>query len=112
VSVAIEQFYAAEKARIEAERKERMEAMGFRTFFKWPQGVTEFTLEAEIPRDHVSFDKDVKVFSIIVEGEEYAWSVSPRSPLYGQALDQLITAPVTLKMNRLGEGMQTRYSLI
>ena len=110
--LTLKEYVEQEKARQEKERAEWLEAQGYRPFVKWPQGVTEFTLEAIIPRDNVSFGKDVKVFSVIVDGEEFGWSINPKSPMYGDTLDLLLTAPVDLKINRLGEGLETRYSLI
>jgi len=109
---SIEEFYKAEKARIEAEREAYLADKDYKTFMKWNQGVTGFTLEPVIPRNHESFGKDKKVFRITIDGEEYDWPVNPRSPMYREVLDRLLEAPVEMRLNRLGEGLQTRYSLI
>ena len=111
-NLTIEEFYAAEKARIGAEREAFLADKDYKTFVKWEQGVTGFTLEPVIPRDHESFGKNKKVFRITIDGEEYDWPVSPRSPMYREVLDRLLEAPVEMRLNRLGEGLQTRYSLI
>ena len=109
---SIEEFYKAEKARIEAEREAYLADKDYKTFVKWEQGVTGFTLEPMIPRDHESFGKNKKVFRVTIDDIEFDWPVSPRSPMYREVLDRLLEAPVEMRLNRLGEGLQTRYSLI
>jgi len=109
---SIEEFYKAEKARIEAMRVAYLADKDYKTFIKWPQAVTPFKLMAAIPRDHESFGKEKKVFRILIGKEEFDWPVNPRSPMYRELLEALLKAPIDLEMNRMGEGMQTRYSLI
>lgn len=108
----LEDFIAAEKATIAKEREEYMADKDYKDFVKWPQGVTEFTLEAVIPRAHESFGTPKKIFRVTVDEELLDWSVNPRSPMYRELLDLLSDAPAACRINRLGEGLQTRYSLI
>lgn len=110
--MSLKDFIKAEKAKIKKEREEYLEQKDYKEFVKWPQGVTEFTLEAAIPRPHVSFGTAKKVFRVSKDGEELDWSVNPRSPMYRELLDLLAEAPCAVKINRLGEGLETRYSLI
>ena len=130
---SLKEYVKQEKARIEVEREaklnEFMKEHDRKPFIKWPQNVTEFTLMPVIPRNHESYGKPKKVFRIKLAkgitltnnkgestryepGSEFDWSVNPRSPLYDEALDKLVKAPVKLKLNRMGEGLATRYSLI
>ena len=110
--MSVKDFVAGEQARRAKEREEYLEDKDYKEFIKWPQGVTSFTLEAVIPRDNESFGTPKKVFRVTVKGEEFDWSINPRSPMYGDILDYLLEAPVDLKINRLGEGLETRYSLL
>ena len=112
MSKEIKKFVEEERAAREADRAAYMEEHDMKTFVKWPKGTTVFMLEPVIPRAHQSFGKDVKVFRILIEGEEFDWSINPRSPLYGQIVERLLEAPVELKLNRSGDGLQTRYELI
>ena len=65
-----------------------------------------------IPRLHESFGTPKRVFRVIVGGAEYDWSVNPRSPMYAQLLKKLVKAPLKCSINRLGEGLDTRYNQI
>ena len=58
---------------MEKERQAYAEDHDQRTFIKWEAGnKTAFTLEAVIPRDHMSsWGKKQKVFSILVDGAEF-----------------------------------------
>ena len=110
--MSIEEYVAAEKAVREKQREEYRKDKDYKDFVVWPQGVTEFTLMPVIPRAHQSFGKDKKVFRIITDGEEKDWSVNPLSPMYGDLLDLLLEAPVKARLNRMGKGLDTRYSLL
>lgn len=109
--IGLKEFIMEEKAMIEKARAEYLEEKDYKEFVKWPQGVTEFTLMPIIPRPHESFGTPKKVFRITVDEEYKDWSVNPRSPMYRELLDYLADAPCDLKINRLGEGLDTRYSL-
>jgi hypothetical protein len=108
----LKEYVEAEMAANEKRRQEYMDEKGYNPFIKWEQGVTEFKLLAIIPRDHESFGNLKKAFTIEVGGEMFDWSVNPRSPMYQELLPHLLKAPVDLKINRLGEGLETRYSLL
>jgi hypothetical protein len=108
----IDDFVATEKAAKAKAREEYLKEQDYKDFIKWPQGVTGFQLEAVIPRENTSFGTLKKVFRITVDGVEYDWSVNPLSPMYVQILDKLLEAPVGMQINRLGEGLETRYSLL
>jgi len=109
--VSVKDFVASEKAAQEKQREEYLEGSGYRDFIKWEVGSTEFTLESSIPRDHDSFGKPVKVFQILIDGEEFDWSVNPRSPMYGDILDKLVTGGDGI-LTRVGLGLETRYGLV
>ena len=104
-------FIASEQSRMEKDRQEYLEEQDFKDFVRWPQGVTEFTLEPVIPRVHESFGAEKRLFRVTVDGDLLDWSVNPRSPMYRELLDVLGGAPVELSINRLGEGLETRYNL-
>ena len=109
--MSIKDFVAAEKAAQEKQRAEYLDGSGYRDFIKWDVGSTTFTLESTIPRDHDSFGKPVKVFQIIIDEEEYDWSVNPRSPMYGDILDKLEAGGKGV-LTRVGLGLETRYGLV
>ena len=104
-------FIASEKARMTKEREEYVKEQGFKPFVKWEQGITAFTLKPVIPRPHESFGTPKMVFSIDVHGEELDWSVNPRSPMYRDLIDLMDNGTLNLSINRLGEGLETRYNL-
>ena len=108
----LEDFVAADQAARVESRALYLEEHDMKDFVKWPQGVTDFELQPTIPRSHDSFGKQKMAFRVVVDGEELDWSVNPRSPMYGQVVDRLLEAPVAMKINRLGEGLKTRYSLL
>ena len=108
----LKKYIEAEKARMEEERSKYLDEQDYKTFMKWEKGITEFTLEAVIPRDHLSFGKDKKVFRITVDGELFDWSVNPLSPMYRDLLDALAKAPVVMRLQRMGDSLQTRYELV
>jgi len=110
--MGFKELYEKEKAKAEAAKAAYREENDMKDFVKWPQGVTEFTLTQQIPRDHESFGKAVKVFRIVIDGEEFDWSVNPLSPMYLQLLQCAVDDVWELKLNRMGEGLQTRYDLI
>lgn len=108
----LKEFVEAEQARRAAEREAYLEEKDYKDFVKWDQGVTEFTLHAVIPREHLSYGAQKKVFRIEIKGKDFDWSVNPLSPMYGELLVLLLEAPVACRINRLGEGLETRYSLL
>ena len=110
--MSIKEYVVAEKAVREKQREEYLKDKDYKDFVVWPQGVTEFTLMPIFPRAHQSFGKDKRVFRIEIGGEERDWSVNPLSPMYGDLLDLLLASPVTARLNRMGEGLDTRYSLL
>ena len=105
-------YIDSEKERMNKQREKFLDERDYKSFMKWEKGITEFTLEAVIPRDHLSFGKDKKVFRITVGGELFDWSVNPLSPMYRDLLDRLAVAPVVMRLQRMGDGLQTRYELV
>ena len=47
-----------------------------------------------------------------VDDVEYDWSVTRSSPMYGEMLELLSYKDVPFRIQRMGEGIATRYSLI
>ena len=109
---SFKQLYKQEKLKADEKRAAYREEQGYNDFVKWPQGVTRFTLHDQIPRDFESFGKPVKVFTITVDGEVFDWTVNPLSPMYLELLEQAAKGQWELSINRMGEGLQTRYDLI
>ena len=108
----IEKFKEKELKQLKEERDAYLEDQDYKEFIKWPQGVTDAILCPVIPRDHLSFGKAKKVFRVNVDGVEYDWSVTRSSPMYGDMLELLSYKEVKFRLQRMGEGIQTRYSLI
>src|SRR5205807_425151 len=80
-----------------------------------PVGESKLILQAKIPTDNPGQDgKPRKAFVVkkSKDGEEFAWTVNIRSPLYRDLLGFLKTAPITIRVIRTGEGQKdTRYTV-
>ena len=108
----IEAFKKAELKRIADERERYLKEKDYKEFMKWPKGVTDAVLMPVIPRDHLSYGKAKKVFRIRVDDVEYDWSITEQSPLYGEVLELLSYKDVAFQLQRMGDGLQTRYDLL
>ena len=110
--MSFKELYKQEKEKADEAKAAYREEHDMKDFIKWEQGVTEFQLQKVVPRDGENFGKTVKIFRIVVDGGEFDYSVNIRSPMYLQLLQCAVDEIWDLKMNRMGEGLQTRYSLI
>jgi hypothetical protein len=94
-----------------------MEQKGFRQFWKAPEGESIVELYiAERPREIVNkiSGKTQAIFHINVNGQEFDWAITKRSPLYRDLIRALIGKTgetVKIKVLRLGQGRATRYSI-
>jgi len=112
LSKELEAFYKGEQARLDKQREEYLEGKGYKNFMKWEIGDNAFELQPIVPREGKSFGKDRKIFRIMVEDEEFDWSVTPESPMYRQIIyEYLPAAPVGLVLTRVGLGADTKYHL-
>lgn len=105
---------AKEQAEIDKRRDEYLDSEGYRTFVKWPEGSTPFTLERALPRDFVNnWGTPKKVFQIQIEGEEFDWGVTATSPMYEQINAVVPKTPIDGVLTRVGmKSNNTRYSLV
>jgi hypothetical protein len=81
-------------------------------YFKAPQGETKI----EIDITHAPFVgkfEGKKVFHIFVEGTQYLWTVSMKSPLYRDVITSLKNDKKIFKLIRIGLDVKsTRYQLV
>lgn len=97
---------------LELERQENASKMGFVSWWKAPQGESFIEVMTEYPPEDSNF-KDKKDVRIIVEGEEFKWTVSKRSPLYRELIKAVAQGKKKFKLIRIGEDANdTRYSLV
>ena len=97
-----------ESTRQVARKKEYMEKMGYRTFYKFGIGETEVEVVDMEPR----VTKDGRsILRVKIAGEE--WDISPSPVLYGKILDALKRGSHSFIIMRVGSTQKdTRYDLI
>jgi hypothetical protein len=103
--------YAQEElARLEKDRKEAMEAKGFKPFYKLTVGkhVVEFSMDVA-PRENTMYPGRV-IMRVLANGEERDISVSRAGPLYKAIMGYLAQGINKLSIQRIGTGVKdTRY---
>ena len=100
----------SENTRLEAEAKEALKEMGYADFLRIPEGATNVQFVDQPPRVNDKFTNRL-IFRVSVDGKEYDWSVNTRSPLYRDIMAALAQGHTGLAVLRVGEGMDTRYSV-
>lgn len=103
-----------EKEQSNAKRlEERLSKQGRSPYLRLDQGENNFTLLPEVPRHQVSnWGKNQEVFKVRKNDVEYDWPITVTSPMYIKVARQMPEAPVDLTVVRVGEGIQTRLTLI
>ena len=100
----------SENTRLEAEAKEALKEMGYADFLRVPEGTTNIQFIDQPPRVNDKFTNRL-IFRVSADGKEYDWSVNTRSPLYRDIMSALSDGHTKLAVLRVGEGMDTRYSV-
>jgi hypothetical protein len=106
-----DEFIKEELEGLDKAREEALKQKGFQPFFKFPQGETVVEFKKQTPRPNPRFPQN-KVFRIVVDGEEYDLSVNSRSPLYRDILNVLSQGVTKVKVIRVGQGRDTRYTVM
>ena len=106
--------WLAEKERQNTERLETNLAKQDRNpYLVLEQGENTFTVLPVVPTPRTSnWGQVQEVFKVQKDGNEYDWAVSIASPLYIEIARKMPNAPVKVTVVRVGEGKQTRLSLI
>ena len=101
-----------EKAKLDKEREDFLESMGFEPLFKFPQGETRVKVSpAKEPKEVKIADRKIKVFDVEVDGKTVSVGISQKSPLYREILSQLINRKYEFIVIRTGTGLATRYAI-
>ena len=113
----IDEFTASELDRLGREREAAIKAKGGYPYLgALPVGESRLVLLPVIPTDNPGQDgKPRKQFLVSREGggEEYAWTVNTKSPLYRDLLKLLSKDPVKIRVIRTGVGRSdTRYTVL
>jgi hypothetical protein len=106
--------WLAEKEKINNERLESNLAKQDRnSYLMLEQGENKFTLLPIVPTPRTSnWGQEQDIFKVQKNGNEYDGGVSVKSPLYIKIARLMPKAPVEVTIVRVGEGKQTRLSLL
>src|SRR6266566_7077182 len=112
----LEEFSAKELDRLSREREDAIKAKGGLPYLgSLPVGESKLILQPKIPTDNPDRDgRPRKQFVVkkAQDGEDFAWTVNIKSPLYRDMLGFLVKAPIMLRVIRTGEGRtETRYTV-
>ncbi len=112
----LEEFSAKELDRLSREREDAIKAKGGLPYLgSLPVGESKLILQPKIPTDNPDRDgRPRKQFVVkkVQDGEDFAWTVNIKSPLYRDLLGFLVKAPIMLRVIRTGEGRtETRYTV-
>ena len=95
--------------RIEANLKDQ----GRSPYLRLEQGENKFTLLPIVPTPKTSnWGKKQEVFKVQKDDTEYDWPITVTSPMYIKIARKMPQAPIDVTVVRVGEGQQTRLSLI
>ena len=84
-----------------AERQEQLKEKGITPFLKLPEGTSTVKFLDEVPVERET-----------AFGTMYTWSISPRSPLFRQILENLKLGILTMDIVRAGTDKNTKYSIL
>ena len=103
-----------EKEKANTQRmEEKLIKQGRSPYLRLEQGENTFTLLPTIPTPHTSnWGKQQEVFKVKQNDTEYDWPITLTSPLYIKVARRIPNAPVDMTVVRVGEGQQTRLSII
>ena len=101
-----------EEARLLQLEQEAFNVEGRVPFWNAPQGETKIEIDITRPAFKGKFDGK-KVFHIFVEGDLKLWTVSTKSPIYREVINELMKGNKVFKLIRVGTDVKnTRYSLV
>ena len=111
----LEEFAKGEQERLDSEGAQRMQELGYNPSYVFDNGdsdVLEFQ-DAEVREYESKFGtrKAFVVNAASVPGTAFDFSVNPRSPLYRQIVTELAAGHRKLQITRVGEGVETQYSV-
>jgi hypothetical protein len=106
----LQTWLTTEIQRLDTAKHERYQANGYTPFYKFPIGETHIELVPQRPTPNTHYAGHMN-FAIIVDGEPFTWSVTMTSPIYRQLLDALQQSQKQLTVVRIGQGLDTRWSL-
>lgn len=112
----LEEYSAKELDRLAREREEAIKAKGGLPYLgSLPVGESKLWLQAKLPTDNPDNDGRPRKQFVVKEteaGEDKAWTVNIKSPLYRDLLGFLPKAPIWLRVIRTGEGRSdTRWTI-
>jgi hypothetical protein len=106
------QDWILEEAALLKQEQEAFNVEGVVPFWNAPQGETKIEIDTTRPAFKGKFDNK-KVFHIFVEGDLKLWTVSTKSPIYREVINNLVKGSKVFKLIRVGTDQKnTRYSLV
>jgi hypothetical protein len=109
----LKEFGTAERERLDKEKKQRIEDAGYAPFFVIKDGESAVLEFVDTPPRQTEGKYGTKmVFSIKdANGIAFDYSVNPRAPLYREIVANIAENRYKLQITRVGEGMETQYSV-
>ena len=106
--------WLAEKEKTNTKRmEEKLADQGRSPYLRLEQGENTFKLLPIAPQPQTSkWGKEQEVFRVLKKDTEYDWPITLTSPMYIQIARRMPKAPVDVTVVRMGEGQQTRLSLL
>ena len=113
-SGTLQPWFAAEKAKLDAEQKESLAKAGLKPFIKISRGenIVEILSPKTPPRDFNGEYGNRKIFRVRQNGNEYDWGVNPRSPVFREIVTALSEGKTVLTILREGSGKEVRDVLL
>lgn len=110
----LKEFADVEQKRLDAEREQRLKDNGYAPFFTIHDGESAILQFSDIaPRENDGKYGTRMVFSVMdTNNVAFDYSVNPRSPLYRELIENISGGHTKLKITRVGEGVDTKYSVV
>jgi len=102
-----------EEQKVEELKQKVFSEKGFKPFYTMPVGATDITIDTSIEPRITEKYPDRVVFRILVNGEEYDWSINTKSKAYLEFVKLLKAGHESIRVVRTGTGRDsTKYSFI
>ena len=110
-----EKWYDVEAKRLEDERQKCLVEKGLNPFLKMERGENHLTLvDIDKPPRSVydeKFNRETKIFKVVVDGKEMDWRVNPKNPIYREIVNAIRNGTLELVVLQEGQGNATRYTI-
>lgn len=98
---------------VEEKRKELFKEKGYEELWIAPVGETKIIIDVKEGIREVKTQNGMRdIIRIKVAGQPYDWMINPTSRYYIKILEFVNSGKTKLKVIRVGEKLQTRYSIL